>query len=80
MSKKTQYRDEPLGAIRRVPDFLPSPEELALKLVGWVERSQTQLGGGGGARVSMAMLGYASLTQPTGLFGVARSAPRGSAP
>ena len=42
MSKKTQDRDEPLGAIRLVPDFLPSPEELALKLVGWVERSETQ--------------------------------------
>ncbi|MBS0500172.1 MAG: BrnA antitoxin family protein [Burkholderiaceae bacterium] len=31
MSKPIRYGDEPLGAIRVVPDFLPSPEELALK-------------------------------------------------
>ena len=31
MNKRIQYRDEPLGPIRLVPDFLPSPEELALK-------------------------------------------------
>ena len=31
MSKRIQYRDEPIGEIERVPDFLPSPEELALK-------------------------------------------------
>ena len=31
MSKKIQYSDEPLGDIEFIPDFLPSPEELALK-------------------------------------------------
>ena len=31
MNKRIQYRDEPLGPIRLVPDFRPSPEELALK-------------------------------------------------
>ena len=31
MSKQIRYSDEPLGAIRVVPDFLPSPEQLALK-------------------------------------------------
>lgn len=31
MNKRTQYSDEPIGEIRLVPDFLPSPEELALK-------------------------------------------------
>ena len=31
MSKQIQYSDEPIGEIRLVPDFLPSPEELALK-------------------------------------------------
>lgn len=31
MNTRIQYRDEPLGPIRLVPDFLPSPEELALK-------------------------------------------------
>ena len=31
MNKRIQYRDKPLGPIRLVPDFLPSPEELALK-------------------------------------------------
>ena len=31
MNRQIQYIDEPLGEIRLVPDFLPSPEELALK-------------------------------------------------
>ncbi len=31
MNKRTQYSDETIGEIRLVPDFLPSPEELALK-------------------------------------------------
>jgi len=31
MSKQIQYSDEPIGEIKLVPDFLPSPEELALK-------------------------------------------------
>ena len=31
MSKQIRYSDEPLGKIKLVPDFLPSPEELALK-------------------------------------------------
>ncbi len=31
MSKATQYSDEPLGELKLVTDFLPSPEELALK-------------------------------------------------
>lgn len=31
MSKRIRYSDEPIGEIRLVPDFLPSPEELALK-------------------------------------------------
>lgn len=31
MNSQIQYSDEPLGEIRMVPDFLPSPEELALK-------------------------------------------------
>jgi predicted DNA binding CopG/RHH family protein len=31
MSKQIRYSDEPIGEIKRVPDFLPSPEELALK-------------------------------------------------
>lgn len=31
MSKQIQYSDEPIGEIRLVPDFLPSPKELALK-------------------------------------------------
>lgn len=31
MSKKTRYTDEPLGDIEVIPDFLPSPEELAFK-------------------------------------------------
>ena len=31
MSKAIQYSDEPIGEIELVSDFLPSPEELALK-------------------------------------------------
>ena len=31
MSKKIHYSDEPLGDLRIVPDFLPSPKELALR-------------------------------------------------
>lgn len=31
MKKKTNYTDEPIGKVKVVPDFLPSPEELALK-------------------------------------------------
>ena len=31
MSKAIQYSNEPIGEIKLVPDFLPSPEELALK-------------------------------------------------
>lgn len=31
MSKHIHYSDEPIGEVRLVPDFLPSPEELALK-------------------------------------------------
>lgn len=31
MKKKTEYRDEPIGRVKVVPDFLPSPEQLALK-------------------------------------------------
>lgn len=31
MNKEIRYSDEPLGEIRLVPDFLPSPEELVLK-------------------------------------------------
>ncbi|MCG6862162.1 MAG: CopG family transcriptional regulator [Chromatiaceae bacterium] len=31
MNSQMQYSDEPLGEIRLIPDFLPSPEELALK-------------------------------------------------
>jgi predicted DNA binding CopG/RHH family protein len=31
MSKRIQYSDEPLGEFQVVPDFLPSPEQLALK-------------------------------------------------
>lgn len=31
MSKPIQYSNEPLGDIEFIPDFLPSPEELALK-------------------------------------------------
>jgi len=31
MSKTIQYSNEPMGDLQLVPDFLPSPEELALK-------------------------------------------------
>jgi len=31
MSKKIRYTDEPLGDIEVIPDFLPSPDELAFK-------------------------------------------------
>ena len=31
MSKSIQYSDEPIGEIKLISDFLPSPEELALK-------------------------------------------------
>ena len=31
MKTKTRYTDEPLGKVRVVKDFLPSPAELALK-------------------------------------------------
>jgi len=31
MKKKIKYTDEPMGRVRIVSDFLPSPEELALK-------------------------------------------------
>ena len=31
MSKRVKYTDEPMGDVRVVRDFLPSPEELALR-------------------------------------------------
>ena len=31
MTSKIQYTDEPLGKTKVISDFLPSPEELALK-------------------------------------------------
>jgi len=31
MSKQIQYSDEPVGEVKLIPDFLPSPEELAVK-------------------------------------------------
>jgi len=31
MSRRITYTDEPLGDLRIVPDFLPSPEELAFR-------------------------------------------------
>ncbi len=31
MKKRIKYTDEPMGKVRVVSDFLPSPEELALK-------------------------------------------------
>ncbi|MDZ7754000.1 MAG: CopG family transcriptional regulator [Gammaproteobacteria bacterium] len=31
MSERIHYSDEPLGEFEVVPDFLPSPDELALK-------------------------------------------------
>ena len=34
MSAKIRYTDKPLGRLKVVPDFLPSPEELAFREVG----------------------------------------------
>jgi len=31
MKQKTKYTDEPIGKVRVIADFLPSPKELALK-------------------------------------------------
>jgi len=31
MKKKTAYQNEPMGRVAVIPDFLPSPEQLALK-------------------------------------------------
>ena len=31
MKKKIKYTDEPMGKVRVIADFLPTPEELALK-------------------------------------------------
>lgn len=31
MNAKIKYTDEPIGPLKRVADFLPSPEELAFK-------------------------------------------------
>jgi hypothetical protein len=31
MSSKIKYTDEPIGEVRIVPDFLPSPSELAFR-------------------------------------------------
>ena len=31
MNKTIQYSDEPIGEFKIIPDFLPSPTELALK-------------------------------------------------
>jgi predicted DNA binding CopG/RHH family protein len=31
MKEKIRYTDEPIGKVRVISDFLPSPEELALK-------------------------------------------------
>ena len=31
MNKTIQYSNEPIGVLKLIPDFLPSPEELALK-------------------------------------------------
>jgi len=31
MKRKIKYTDEPMGKVKVIPDFLPSPEELALK-------------------------------------------------
>ena len=31
MKEKIKYTDEPIGKVKVVPDFLPKPEELALK-------------------------------------------------
>ena len=34
MSVKIRYTDEPLGDLRVIPDFLPSPDELAVREEG----------------------------------------------
>lgn len=34
MSAKIKYRDEPIGKVKIVPDFLPTPEELAFREEG----------------------------------------------
>jgi len=34
MSTKIRYSDEPLGAMKVIPDFLPSPDELAFREEG----------------------------------------------
>jgi hypothetical protein len=31
MTEKIKYTDEPLGEVKIIPDFLPSPEELAFR-------------------------------------------------
>jgi len=31
MKKKIKYTDEPMGSVRKVSDFLPSPKDLVLK-------------------------------------------------
>jgi predicted DNA binding CopG/RHH family protein len=31
MNKRIRYSEDPIGEIKLVPDFLPSPEELTLK-------------------------------------------------
>jgi hypothetical protein len=31
MNTKITYTDEPLGGLKVIPDFLPAPEELALR-------------------------------------------------
>lgn len=31
MKKKIKYTDEPMGSVRKVSDFLPSPNDLVLK-------------------------------------------------
>ena len=34
MTKKTNYTDEPLGKVEMIPDFLPSPADLAYREEG----------------------------------------------
>ena len=34
MTAKIRYTDEPLGKLKVVPDFLPAPEELAIREEG----------------------------------------------
>ena len=31
MKERIKYTDKPIGKVKVIPDFLPSPEELALK-------------------------------------------------